>query len=53
MLLEYIQAGLRDAKYEILPDDGACTTEKSLNLMVYTRNCKHARRVPGAASRGF
>jgi predicted RNase H-like HicB family nuclease len=27
MLLEYIQAGLRHAKYEILPDDGSCYGE--------------------------
>jgi hypothetical protein len=27
MLLEYIQAALRRAKYEILPDDGSCYGE--------------------------
>lgn len=32
MLIEYIQAALRGAKNEILPDDGSCYKEKSGKL---------------------
>ena len=44
MLLEYIQAALRRAKYDIFPMMAA-TMERFANVMVFTRMQRHSKNV--------